>query len=597
MDKLLQNEVILSKIFLYLSLEEQIQCLDICQPFHYAITKKLWKKQYRTLNIYKTPYISVITNTKTEEYEDDYEDHRKLEKCQEYKVSLKYDKCNIFLRNVAKYVHRLGVFSEYCIFRRSMGIAFRNVHMFIHLRQLAFNQMVVTTNILELIVVKCEMLNKLEFIECTCEAWNPLIPGYNLDITTLAKLSRLRELILCCEKHDQLPNMEYDILYEMLSKLRLTHLVLKNINIVDFGADTVQQIKYSACLEVLHMGNISFEFWPHFKHHLRDFCNIRDLTLQVMDCNTKVTTPDLELMAISSPKLCRLYLENCDLHVEEFGFLKTLKHLTLKSCGGLTSSNLQQILAQLMSLKSLNLINTRVLGNIEEMQFSSSLESIRIDTIYFYPISEAFRKSTNNALNLHTIKWLNGDISDSWIMDKCPHLKVLHVPNPYLIRYSILKMSGLQELSLTSCKLFSWCFLVILIQNLKLSRLRIQTSDGIDDAKEKPQNGRNVRTTLKKVVLPYRIYKTAQDFWMDLLWSNRALRLVFYGEHEDLLSTNFLKGLLRFPHVRDNLRTIKVCGFILDINDLQENLERTLQQTNAKTSHFRSRNAKFTIEL
>uniref|UniRef100_A0A1I8PVR2 F-box domain-containing protein n=1 Tax=Stomoxys calcitrans TaxID=35570 RepID=A0A1I8PVR2_STOCA len=313
--KLINNLVILSKILEYLSLEEQVKCLEISKSFRHAITTVLWKKHYRELNLYKTPYISII-NKKSQ---DSGEDLVTLQEIQEFKTSLKYDKCNVFLRSLAPHVHKLSVFSEYFIFRHNMGVAFRNIQKFINLRQLNFTQMVVTSDHMELIAAKCRRLRRLEFIECISETWNPLLPGYNLDIATLGQLRYLSDLTLQCQLMENPPTLECNIVHELLSKLRLKRLVMRNLNIVDFGSDTVQHIMHGGCVEVLHVGNISLEFWPHFKHHLKEFHNLSDLFINVVDCNTLLSSPDLELLANHCPKLLKLTLENCDLEVADFG--------------------------------------------------------------------------------------------------------------------------------------------------------------------------------------------------------------------------------------------------------------------------------------
>ncbi|XP_011295229.1 uncharacterized protein LOC105262298 isoform X2 [Musca domestica] len=591
--EILANGTVLEKIFGHLCLDDQIKCIGICEAFHRIITNRVWKKKFRELNIYKTPYISVISNVGRTERES--EDCEWLQETLTAKMAVRYEQCNIFLQQVARHVAKLRVYSEYFVLRESMGVAFRRIQLFGNLRELQYYQMVVTDDHLIIVAKFCSKLRKLALNECHCSEWHCLIPGYNLNIDILVSMAQLRELAVKCEQRSPLPEMQYNVVAQLLSKMQLKAFILQNIRILYDDGDTLQSGNGNL-LEVLNIGHISMESWPNLKHNIKDFHNLQCLNIRVMDCNTLVTTADFELLAINCRKLVSLSLENCDLHIEDFTLLKTLQHLKLCCCGGLTSANFLQILGSL-KLCSFTLIHTRVLGNIAALQISPTLEVITIDTIHFSAISEAFQNSQNQMLQLHTIKWLNGYINANWITNKCPHLRVLHIPNPRLISANIFQMTSMRELHFTSLQGFSWRFLVLLIKNLSLYHLNVQTTETIDDGKQKPQDATDIRTTLNTILIPFETYSTAQHFWMDLLNNNRSLSLIFYGEHENLLNMNFLSDLLEFPYVRNNLKCLNVCGFAVEIADLQTNKTRALLQLNKMTSHYRSRNNKFTIKI
>uniref|UniRef100_A0A1I8PKK5 F-box domain-containing protein n=1 Tax=Stomoxys calcitrans TaxID=35570 RepID=A0A1I8PKK5_STOCA len=593
--KLLRNSRILEKILGYLSLEEQLECLRVCNEFHAVITKVLWRKYCQDLNIYKTPYVSLITDTRQVENVWPAAGAAQLKEMSEPKTCLTFEQCNTFLMQIGAKVRHLGVFSEYANFERKLGVAFRYIQVFQNLRVLSYHRIVVSDNQLALMARHCRKLQKLKFIECTCGALKTLVPGRNFNASHFIKMPQLRELMLQCKLTSPLVEVESHELHEMLSKLKLRSLIMKNFKVVDGGQDTVR-IGNGESLEVFNAGIISLGFWPDFKHHMKDFRNLRKLTINVRNCYTLVNSSVLELLTTSCRKLRNLSLENCDLYIEDFGIVNSLEHLTLLSCGGFTAANLQQVLQDL-PLRSLSLTNTRVLGTITRARISPALNVLLVDTIYFRPISEVFQLNPNTITSLHTIKWANGDIKDSWLLDKCPQLKKLHIPNPYLIRHNLLKMTSLEELSFTSCKGCSWCFLLLLIKNLKLRRLHAQTSEGIDEQKEVPQNACEVKTSLKEILMPFHMFRAAQDFWLDLLSLNRQMRLIFFGDYDDMININFLRDFVRSPYVCNNLKQMRICGLVMDTDYMRNYFACTLQELGTNLSHYRVANLKITIEI
>uniref|UniRef100_A0A1I8P142 F-box domain-containing protein n=1 Tax=Stomoxys calcitrans TaxID=35570 RepID=A0A1I8P142_STOCA len=591
--RLIQNHDILANIFQYLSLEAQVDCAAICESFEAAISQRLWSRQHCHLAIHKTPYITIVTNSQRE-HEKCPGEGRMLRVC-EYKSSLPYHKSKRFRAQVAPYVRNLALHSEYYSFDKNLGVAFQNIENFQQLRHLSFHQAVVTDQQLQSIGQHCVHIQKLELIECTCDELESLIPGYNLDISSLTSFRQLQHLVVQSEALESLPQMGCDVLHEMISNLPLSAVILENIKIFDNGDDVVANVN-GAHVEILNVGNISQEYWPNFRHHLRDFRNLKDLTINVLNCNTLVDSWVFETLASHCCQLQKLSLENCDLCIEDFGVIKTLQHLSLLSCGGLTAENLQQALSGL-PLRSLSLIKTRIFGTVIPCLVSPYLEQINIDSIHCEKFSDVFENALNSMDNLHTINWYNGNIRSDWIVRQCPNLRKLYVPNPHLLRHCILRVACLTQLSFSSCQKFTWYFLIVLIKSLPLQRLNICSNDVICDDENTPQDAADVETTLQRIVLPYRIYVAAEDFWMDLLCVNPGLKLIFYGDSGDLLNRNCFHKLLTFPHVRHRLKNMRMCGFSVEIADLQHRFEDTLQQLNTKTSHFRSRNCKFTVEL
>ncbi|XP_075163733.1 uncharacterized protein LOC142236376 [Haematobia irritans] len=596
-EEVVQSTKILENICKYLTLDDQIECLDINETFQYTIAKMLWKRKYHDLNIYKTPYINMVTNGKVEtDMEAFLDNSRMLQRTSEPKDALTFQKCNVFLMNIARRVRNLSVTSEYINFHRKLGVVFKYIHLFENICVLTYQRIMVTDEHLEIMARYCLKLQKLQFIECIGQELGTLKPGRNFDIQHLTQMPQLRDLMIQCKLRSPLVEIDTDVLQEMFTHLKLRSLIMRNFKIIDRDADTIPLVN-GDYMRVLNCGIISLGYWPTFKNHMKDFRDLRELTINVKNCYTLVNSSVLELVATYCSRLKRLSLENCDLYIEDFCLIKTLQHLSLLSCGGFTADNLHQVLFHL-SLCSLSLINTRILGTIKaENHLQCSLELLVVDTIYSRPISDIFRQSLKRMESLHTIIWRNGDIQDSWLLDKCPQLRILHISNPYLIRYDILKMSSLEELSFTSCQGFSWNFLLLLIKNLRLKRLNWQGTETMDRNKEIPSHAYEVKTTLEKITIPYHIFIIAEKFWIDLLSLNRNLNLIFYGLYGDVLNTHFVRDLIRSPYVRDTLKHIRICGLLMDLDYMRNNFNETLERLNSNLSHFRLRHLPITIEL
>ncbi|XP_075160875.1 uncharacterized protein LOC142233746 [Haematobia irritans] len=602
--RILENYGVLKKIFQYLSLQQQLEMLDVCESFRYVIVDLIWIAKYRTLHMYHTLYKTLIVdsaksvaNEKVNEMA--IHDFIGLNKIKEAKSVLKVQQYKRFLRANCHNVRYLKVYSEYYDFKGFQGVTMNNIEIFHRLRYLSLYKLVVTNDQMKLLSQHCGQLQKIELNECFCSELTALIPGDNLEIENLARMPCLVSLIIQCDHTLTTPGneMESSSLLRLLNDLRLTSLQLRNITIVDNrwpDNETTKALEVdSSSMETLDIGWISDEFWPIFKNLLKKFFMLRDLSIRVTNCYKTIDVPIVETLSTTCTHLERLFIDNCDLQVGDFSVFKSLRDLSLSNCGGFTFANLQEVLGGL-HLKRFTLINTRVLGDIHHIYVSPSLESITVDTILYSTISQAFQKSLNKFENLYTLNWVNGDINDNWIIDKCPNLQVLYIPNVYLLRRVVFTMKSLQHLTFTSCKGLSWHFIWILIKNLSLKSLNLQTHDLIHDHKEIPNN---TKTTLRSIIIPFGIFKEVQTFWLDLMYLNRHLKIVFYGSHEDLLHTNFIRNLLKHQHFPQRLRYIKICGFTTDILDLRTKLMGVLQEMNMNTSHYRSRNLPFTIEM
>ncbi|XP_073837617.1 uncharacterized protein [Musca autumnalis] len=598
-EELLQNSVIVEHIFQYLTLEEQIQCTEISKKLCDVITNSMWKKSYRHLSIHKTPFVCIINNSpRPGRADDDVEEtnEERLEKLLQIKSPLPYDKSKGFLAKVATYVEHLNLYSEYLTFRKNLGVAFSNVEIYTNLRSLSFNNLVVTDEQLELLAVRCVNLCKLEFIECQCDELESLVPGYNLDIKILAKMYQLRELVILCDlmTPSGQPELEGDVLHEMINNLNLSCLILRNIKIVNKCGGLVP-LNNGCRVRTLNVGNISHEYWPDFKHQLKRYRNLVDLRINILDNNILLSSVVFQILSFSCEKLEKLCLEYCHLHVDDFSTIRTLQHLHLFSCNGFTAANLQQVLGGL-HLKSLKLIETRIVGVIEDLSVNSSaLETITIDAFHIGNIEEVFRDSIHNMENVSSIKWLSDDIKDDWILTKCPNLKRLHIVNPYTMRRFILKLDALQHLTFTSFKGMTWPFFLILLKNLPLKSLNICTNESIDYCKTEAIP--YVLTKLRRILLPFHIFKEHYSFWLDLLTFNDHLRAVVYGKEEEIMNKQLLKDLLECSPIKDVLRYIKICGMQIDIVRLQTLFTDTFQFLKNATSHYRTRNSLFTLEL
>ncbi|XP_011295227.1 uncharacterized protein LOC105262298 isoform X1 [Musca domestica] len=603
--KILSNFNILKNIFEYLCVNDQFMILHVCEPFRYVIVELIWKVKLRSVHIYQTPYVGVLVeNCRIAAYDalagPSHEAVRGLEAIKKRKVVLKTQYCRQLFKINSKNVRILKICSEYCDFGASFNNSdFFPVHFCENLVHLCYHKIIVGGNQLQLLAKHCRKLQRIELLECVCEDLKPLRPGYNLCLELLAQILRLEALVVQSDPSngDGENDLPCHFLLELLQKLNLKCLQLRNLKIIGNANKNKKKGLHLKDLKILDVGCISDEFWPLFKILLKKTSSLDELSINVSNCNTKFSVEIMNILTNTSPGLKRLCIENCDLQIENFCALEKLQEISLSNCGGFTFANLQEIMGGLPLLRRFNLINTRMLGEISHIYVSPSLQHITIDTILFTTISEAFQKSLNKFENLHQLQWLNGDINNNWIIEKCPNLRMLNIPNPYLLRRVAFTMKSLQEFTFTSCDGLSWCIIWILIKNLTLRRLNVHTQDVISEIQGFPKSGKNTKTSLRSIVMPFGIFTAAQECWLDLMANNEQLHILFYGHHDELMQVNFVQGLLRHEHVSERVKSIRICGLTVDCQHLRLEFMKIMQLLNLATCHYRSRNVPFTIEL
>ncbi|XP_073837089.1 uncharacterized protein isoform X1 [Musca autumnalis] len=605
--KILSDYYILKNISEYLSVKDQLTLLDVCESFRYVIVELIWKVKFRHLHIYETPYVSIVVERAHITAYDalagqNKDDAMGLRRISKEKIDLKTPQCKKFFLANSRNVQFLKICSEYCDFvARFSTLDVFQAHICENLLHLCYHKMVVSNIHLALLGKHCRKLKRIEFLECVCADLKPLLPGDNLYIEGLAQIIHLEALVIQTEIANEGGNyeMESQFLLELLKTLNLKCLQLENLKIIGEAGKKKNWCKvlHLDDLKILDIGCISEQFWPTFKKILQRATNLEELLIKVANCNTVIDLEMMEILKGSSLNLKRLAIENCDLQIKNFCVLEKLEEISLSNCGGFTFENLQEIMGGLPQLRRFNLINTWVLGEINHIYVSPSLQYITIDTIRFPIVSEAFQKSLNKFENLHQLRWLNGDINDNWIIEKCPNLKVLHIPNAYLLRRVAFTAKLLQEFTFTSCEGLSWRVIWILIKNLKLRRLSLLTHDLINDPSGFPESGKNTKTTLRLITIPYGIFMGDQEFWLDLMDYNQHLKIIVYGSHVDLMQVKFIHNLLTHNHMPKRLKNIRICGFSIDFQDLRLNFMKIMQQLNLIVSHYRSRNVPFTMEI
>ncbi|XP_073837090.1 uncharacterized protein isoform X2 [Musca autumnalis] len=604
---ILSNYCILKNISEYLSVKDQLTLLDVCKSFRYVIIELIWKVKFRHLHIYETPYVSIVVKrARISAYDalagQDKDDTMGLRRISEEKIYLKTKQCKKFFLANSKNVQFLTICLEYCDFvARLSALDTFQAHICEHLLHLCFDKMVVTNTYVALLGKHCRKLKRIEFLECVCADLKPLLPGDNLYIEGLAQIIQLEALVILTEITNEggKYEMESQFLLELLNKLNLKCLQLENLKIIgEVGKKKTPRIdRHLDDLKILDIGCISEQFWPTFKKILQCATNLEELSIKVANCNTVIDLEIMEILKSPSLNLKRLAIENCDLQIKNFCVLEQLQEISLSNCGGFTFTNLQEIMGGLPLLRRFNLINTWVLGEINHLYVSPSLQYITIDTIRFPIVSEAFQKSLNKFENLHQLRWLNGDINDNWIIEKCPNLRVLHIPNAYLLRRVAFTAKLLQVFTFTSCEGLSWPVILTLLKNLKLTRLNLLIHGLVNDPSGFPESGKNTKTTLRTITIPYVIFMAAQEFWLDLMNNNDYLKIIIYGSHVDLMQVKFFQHLLKQKSRPKRLKKFRICGFRVDFQDLRLNFMKIMQQLNLIVSHYRSRNVPFTMEI
>lgn len=370
---------------------------------------------------------------------------------------------------------------------------------------------------------------------------------------------------------------------ESVIKLKyIQHLLsnLKNLRVIDFKNLSItceENEKTEKAfmtdnfwnLEILNLGIITIDFWSTFTGFLKGCPFLRELTLCAKDKDFIVNINIIDILSRYCQQLHILNLENCDLEVDDFMPLKSLKELSLISCHGFLFENLQQVLGGL-KLNTFKLINTPILDINNSIYISPSLKHITIDSTNYQEISEIFQNSLNNLTELESVNWSKGDINHNWIADKCPKLKKLSITNPYHLPRIIFSFKSLQELILTSSQGLSWNLLKTLICKLSLKRLELNIDNIIVD-KRISQDCEKFHTTLEYLKIPFELFKEHVRYWLNVLDVNEKFGMVIYGKSEEILNVRLLCLLLAEDCVQMRLKRIKICGYNLGMLQFSKN--------------------------
>ncbi|KAM7356969.1 uncharacterized protein ACRADG_002518 isoform 5-T5 [Cochliomyia hominivorax] len=517
-----------------------------------------------------------------------------MDEVKQKKVALTLSEYTNFFHLNDKNIESLKISSSYFHHEVKMVITITIDNPFENLTQLSYHRMVMDARQMGEIAENCRKLKTLKLLKCYDNKLKSLIPGENFDLINLYRLRNLRELVF---ENGQTAKavIEAQNLLNILLNLNLKKLIF--LNFIVENNDAIEEQHFSHILEILNVGSITPSYWPYFVYNLENFEQLKELYIKVTDCNTKFNMKVVLILSSKCLQLEKLSLENCDLHVEDFRLLNQLKHLVLISCGGLTFTNFQHILGGL-TLKTFHLAKTRIYGVIYHTYITPSLEEITIDTIHFMEISEAFQMSFNKSFeNLHTLRWLKGNINDNWLLEKCPQLRTLHIPNPNLLQKFLLHMTYLRELTFSSLTGVNWNLILSLIRNLNLERLEIKTNEINENNAITPLNDCGVKTTLLEIFLPFAIFKLAQIFWMNLLYLNDSLHYTIYGKYAQLMDGEFLEKLIADEKFCRRVKYIELCGFKMDCLDMKKDFNLAIQNINKYTSYYRYKNANFTLEM
>ncbi|XP_046808586.1 uncharacterized protein LOC124420301 [Lucilia cuprina] len=548
------------------------------------------------LCIQRSRYVNFLTRNTNENLSE-------LDEVGETKFALNHTDCQIFLKKKCHDIEVLRVQGDMKDdYLQAEYFKFK-VKPFRNLNKLIFYQMVVTNENLLVLSKNCLQLKSLHLLKCFCEDFQTLMPGVNINIDSICKITQLQELKFepdtkpgCIKKL----KVQY-VKYVLNNAVNLTSLSFKNFTIVcekeedkttrTYIPDIVWQ------LQTFNIGILNYDIWCTFTGYLKCCPQLRKLIIHINDSNIVLNLKLIDILSTYCINLKTLCLEGCKLDIKDFLPLQGLKELTLTSCSGLSFENLQQLLGGLR-LKQFKLNNTPVNKIYNYIYIAPSLESITIDTFQFTAISEIFQNSLNNFAALHTLNWLNGDIAHNWLRDKCPQIQKLKLTNPYSLPRIILSMTSLKELTFTTCHGLNWNLLKMLIRDMSLKCLNIAVNDVMIENNGIPQNCFRVTTTLELIKMPFEIFVIGLTHWLDVLDVNEQLGFLVYGGVGDILNFRLLSMLLSVNAVRKRCNRIKICGFKMELKDFERNtIFREIVRLHMNTSHYRDRKMPFTLEF
>ncbi|XP_011291738.1 uncharacterized protein LOC105261709 [Musca domestica] len=569
-NQILNNSLILEKIFRNLQLKHHLAIVNLCKEFRETLVHFVWRSSCKQLKITARG------------------DH--------YFVSLNETEICCMKDQVAREFLKLNRYNVQTLVLASCSnvILMQEIERYENLTHLNMRQCRLSNNNLETIATNCQGLNRLILDRCCCvHCSDELVLGQELKVETLARMASLRELRI---DNRYSIKMNYEVLNDIGWKLSLSKLFLRASLFYDGGQnlEDVNNSKFAySNLQHLDIGRFSDRSaWLLFVQlHLPQLGNLQSLSIFIDLANCVLIT-DATLTAIqeSCPRLQSLSFEQCKFRTNKFILPPSLLHLSLIWCRGVTWQNFIQMLHE-YPLQSFETINSSYDGHEIDLVYpSNTLTNLTVETSIIQGFEEILANGNYTFPQVTTLNWLNssegsGDtypIQNNFNLSKIfPQLEELHLDQAYLPLKEFQQMSYLQILRISMFTHMTWSYMLQLLQSSILQQLIIDLPPAFSIflcpiPSTKPDLHLTSTRTLPAnnlvfLQIPLQLFRISLDFWLDLYSKNKRMKLkVYTRQATTIFKRTFFKILLNHPTLVGSLKRINICNCKVECSELRK---------------------------
>ncbi|XP_073840132.1 uncharacterized protein [Musca autumnalis] len=568
---ILNNSLILENIFRYLKLKDHLNLIHVCQEFRETVVQFLWRSRCKHLKLIQ----------RIEHYFVNLSD---TEMC-----CMKERGIREFLKLNRYNVHRLELRS--C----TSSFIFRIIEDFENLTYLDMLQCRISNNTLEMMARNCRTLRTLILDRCNCTHCNEdLVLGQELKIETLARMPSLQELSVYTR---YTLKVDYKAIKKISEHLKLTKLSLRSSIVYEESENRKDMSTKNASLnnlQHLDIGRFSNgNAWLLFVQlHLPLLGNLQSLSIFIDLANCVLITDGiLKTIQEACPKLQKLSFEQCKFRTNRFILPRSLLHLSLTWCWGVTWQHFAEIFREYL-LEKFDSINCYYDDHdVDLLYTSNSLTTLTMETSIIPDFVELLKNENNYVFpQVTTFNWLNSSESTYTppqgvcynLSTIFPQLKVLNLEQTFIPLKEFQQMSTLQSLRISMYDSMTWSYMLTLLQSTSLQSLVIDIPSNLCTPLcpiliTKPElhfatTPLLLSKSLKYLEIPVQLSCRSLDFWLDLRSRNSEMKLKCYALHLSEITRTLLKALLNHPTFATLSKYINICNNEIACSELRKRL-------------------------
>uniref|UniRef100_A0A1I8P3M3 F-box domain-containing protein n=1 Tax=Stomoxys calcitrans TaxID=35570 RepID=A0A1I8P3M3_STOCA len=560
----------------YLNYDDHLSISRVCKKFENIIINYIWKWKYRQVEVIKKPWISMIANHQNTNMTTTVNQEATINRLGENWQFMRTEEFDEFLQLNTANIENLQFWCKFGFSEEHNYLGVELSKELPKLTSLSFYGVILANYELKIIAQNCPLLNALVLEDCVNARKQILVLGHDVNVQTIASMKRLKSFTLknnCIYKAD-MHVYNYRHIRDILKKLLIEKLHLNvaiysdedGYNCKDYRVDNSAEkdemfVQNEVCQE-LEIGQFlrNEDLQDFSTCFLNKYPKLLKLSIGGYMFSSVISV-DQEFYKLISKKLTKLeVLKISGCMLKDFVALPNLQQLVLEACKGLNWTHLTTMLNE-MQLRSFTSHRTKYFGLPTILQFSPTLESLDLDV----EGNEFLQIFKQRLPKVKSLLWQNDFQQNVQNINKClPNIEILQISDNCCDLEELLQLNSLHTLTFHKCSRI--CDFLKLLTHPTLKYLTVENYvDEIQDIAKISSKHTNV----SHVKVPLNLFKILQDFWLDLLSSNRHLILTVTLNYDRPVDEEFVLQLVNSKKFPTTIKAIQICGLNIDCADLK----------------------------